>query len=240
MNIIPAIDLKEGKCVRLKEGKMDQETVFSEEPVSMAEFWFSQGADILHIVDLDGAVHGKPLNEDIILSICKEFPSKRIQVGGGIRTFETAKGYLENGIDRVIMGTSAVEDPEMLKSFCQAYPNRVVLGIDALDGYVKTQGWLKGSDLTPIQLVKSFEDLPLASIIFTDISKDGMMAGPNIDATSDLARSTKIPVIASGGVSSLLHIKRLAEQEVISGAICGRALYEKVFTYAEAQKTARE
>ena len=240
MNIIPAIDLKEGKCVRLKEGKMDQETVFSEEPVSMAKFWFSQGAEILHIVDLDGAVHGKPLNEDIILSICKEFPYKRIQVGGGIRTFETAKGYLENGIDRVIMGTSAVEDPEMLKSFCRAYPNRVVLGIDALDGYVKTQGWLKGSDLTPIQLVKSFEDLPLASIIFTDISKDGMMAGPNIEATSDLARSTKIPVIASGGVSSLLHIKRLAEQEVISGAICGRALYEKVFTYAEAQKTARE
>ncbi len=240
MNIIPAIDLKEGKCVRLKEGKMDQETVFSEEPVSMAKFWFSQGAEILHIVDLDGAVHGKPLNEDIILSICKEFPYKRIQVGGGIRTFETAKGYLENGIDRVIMGTSAVEDPEMLKSFCRAYPNRVVLGIDALEGYVKTQGWLKGSDLTPIQLVKSFEDLPLASIIFTDISKDGMMAGPNIEATSDLARSTKIPVIASGGVSSLLHIKRLAEQEVISGAICGRALYEKVFTYAEAQKTARE
>ena len=138
------------------------------------------------------------------------------------------------------MGTSAVEDPEMLKSFCRAYPNRVVLGIDALEGYVKTQGWLKDSDLTPIQLVKSFEDLPLASIIFTDISKDGMMAGPNIEATSDLARSTKIPVIASGGVSSLLHIKRLAKQEVISGAICGRALYEKVFTYAEAQKTARE
>lgn len=239
MNIIPAIDLKDGKCVRLREGKMDQETIFSEDPVSMASFWFSQGAELLHIVDLDGAVQGKPINDDIIFSISEKFPSQKIQIGGGIRSFETAKEYLENGIQRVIMGTSAVEDPEMLKRFCLAYPKQLVLGIDALHGFVKTQGWLTASDLTPEQLVKSFEGFPLAAIVFTDISKDGMMTGPNIEATSNLAKSTRIPVIASGGVSSLLHIKELSAQKIISGAICGRALYEKVFTYEEAMRAAK-
>ena len=233
MIVIPAIDLKNGKCVRLREGKMDEETIFSEDPISTAGSWFSQGAEILHIVDLDGAVEGKPMNQEIIFSIVAEFPEKRIQIGGGIRSFESASEYLNEGIERVIMGTSAVEEPDMLKDFCTKFPNRLVLGIDALDGIVKTQGWLKGSGISPSELVKKFEDDPIAAIIFTDISKDGMMKGPNIEATSDLANQTKIPVIASGGVSSLDHIIQLADHKNISGVICGRALYEKAFTYTE-------
>ena len=233
MIVIPAIDLKNGKCVRLREGKMDEETIFSEDPISTAGSWFSQGAEILHIVDLDGAVNGKPMNQEIIFSIIAEFPEKRIQIGGGIRSFESASEYLNEGIERVIMGTSAVEEPDMLKDFCSKFPNRLVLGIDALDGVVKTQGWLKGSGISPFELIKKFEDDPVAAIIFTDISKDGMMIGPNIEATSDLANQTKIPVIASGGVSSLDHITQLVDKKNISGVICGRALYEKVFTYAD-------
>ena len=233
MIVIPAIDLKNGKCVRLREGKMDEETIFSEDPISTAGSWFSQGAEILHIVDLDGAVEGKPMNQEIIFSIIAEFPEKRIQIGGGIRSFESASEYLNEGIERVIMGTSAVEEPDMLKDFCSKFPNRLVLGIDALDGVVKTQGWLKGSGISPSELIKKFEDDPIAAIIFTDISKDGMMKGPNIEATSDLANQTKIPVIASGGVSSLDHITQLVDKKNISGVICGRALYEKVFTYAD-------
>ena len=232
MIVIPAIDLKNGKCVRLREGKMEEETIFSEDPISTAGSWFSQGAEILHIVDLDGAVEGKPMNQEIIFSIVAEFPEKRIQIGGGIRSFESASEYLDEGIERVIMGTSAVEEPDMLKDFCTKFPNRLVLGIDALDGVVKTQGWLKGSGISPSELVKKFEDDPIAAIIFTDISKDGMMKGPNIEATSDLANQTKIPVIASGGVSTLDHIIQLAYHKNISGVICGRALYEKAFTYA--------
>ena len=233
MIVIPAIDLKNGKCVRLREGKMDEETIFSEDPISIAGSWFSQGAEILHIVDLDGAVNGKPMNQEIIFSIIAEFPEKRIQIGGGIRSFESASEYLNEGIERVIMGTSAVEEPDMLKDFCSKFPNRLVLGIDALDGVVKTQGWLKGSGISPSELINKFEDDPIAAIIFTDISKDGMMIGPNIEATSDLANQTKIPVIASGGVSSLDHIIQLEDKKNISGVICGRALYEKAFTYAD-------
>ena len=233
MIVIPAIDLKNGKCVRLREGKMDEETILSEDPISTAGSWFSQGAEILHIVDLDGAVNGQPMNQEIIFSIISEFPEKRIQIGGGIRSFESASEYLNEGIERVIMGTSAVEEPDMLKDFCSKFPNRLVLGIDALDGVVKTQGWLKGSGISPSELIKKFEDDPIAAIIFTDISKDGMMIGPNIEATSDLANQTKIPVIASGGVSSLDHIIQLEDKKNISGVICGRALYEKAFTYVD-------
>ena len=236
MLVIPAIDLKDGKCVRLREGKMHEETIFSEDPLSTASSWFAQGAELLHIVDLDGAVQGKPVNHEIVFKIASQFPDKRIQIGGGIRNFDTALNYLEQGIERVIMGTSAVEDPDLLKDFCKRYPERVVLGIDALNGIVKTQGWLKGSEVTPSDLVKDFEGDSIAAIIFTDISKDGMMIGPNIAATSDLARQTVIPVIASGGVSSLEHISQLVKEKIISGVICGRALYENSFTYQEAMK----
>ena len=234
MLVIPAIDLKEGKCVRLREGKMDEETIFSDDPLSTADSWFSQGADLLHIVDLDGAVSGKPMNQEIIFDIASQFPEKRIQIGGGIRNFQSATKYLEQGIERVIMGTAAVEDPEMLREFCNSYPNRLVLGIDALHGQVKTQGWLKGSSITPLELVKDFDGEPIAAVIFTDISKDGMMSGPNVNATLGLAKQIDIPVIASGGVSTLEHLKELSNENILYGAICGRALYENAFTYSEA------
>tara|TARA_B100000405_G_C16627117_1_gene389948 strand:- start:129 stop:851 length:723 start_codon:yes stop_codon:yes gene_type:complete len=234
MLVIPAIDLKEGKCVRLREGKMEEETIFSDDPLSTAASWFSQGAELLHIVDLDGAVSGKPMNQEIIFDIASQFPENRIQVGGGIRNFQSAAQYLEQGIERIIMGTAAVEDPEMLREFCNSYPNRLVLGIDALHGQVKTQGWLKGSSVTPLELVKDFDGEPIAAVIFTDISKDGMMSGPNVNATLELAKQTDIPVIASGGVSSLEHLKQLSNENILFGAICGRALYESAFTYSEA------
>jgi phosphoribosylformimino-5-aminoimidazole carboxamide ribotide isomerase len=189
---------------------------------------------LLHIVDLDGAVSGKPMNQEIIFDIASQFPEKRIQIGGGIRNFQSATQYLEQGIERVIMGTAAVEDPEMLREFCNSYPNRLVLGIDALHGQVKTQGWLKGSSITPLELVKDFDGEPIAAVIFTDISKDGMMSGPNVNATLELAKQTDIPVIASGGVSSLEHLKQLSNENILFGAICGRALYESAFTYSEA------
>ena len=234
MLVIPAIDLKEGKCVRLREGKMDEETIFSDDPLSTAASWFKQGAELLHIVDLDGAVSGKPMNQEINFDIASQIPEKRIQIGGGIRNFQSASHYLEQGIERVIMGTAAVEDPEMLREFCNSYPNRLVLGIDALHGQVKTQGWLKGSSITPLELVKDFDGEPIAAVIFTDISKDGMMSGPNVNATLELAKQTDIPVIASGGVSSLEHLKQLSNENILFGAICGRALYESAFTYSEA------
>ena len=155
-----------------------------------------------------------------------------------MRSFQIAEDYIKMGVQRVIMGTSAIESPEVLKEFSNSYPNQVVLGIDALNGKVKTEGWLKESGITPKELIEVFEGLPIAAIIFTDISKDGMMSGPNFEATSSLAKVTEIPIIASGGVSTLSHIKKLSEDKLIYGAICGRALYEKVFTYAEAVKTA--
>ena len=200
----------------------------------MAQRFEDHGIDFLHLVDLDGAIEGRPINDEIIFSIASEFPKKRIQVGGGVRNFSSASHYLDAGIERVIMGTSAVDNPEVLKEFCEQYPDRLVLGIDALNGLVKTQGWVKGSDITPLELVREFEGYPIAAIVFTDISKDGMMAGPNIQATCDLAKETKIPVIASGGVSSLTHIKNLADQQIISAVICGRALYENAFSYKDA------
>ena len=190
------------------------------------------------MVDLDGAVSGKPLNQEIIFNIASQFPDKRIQIGGGIRNFQSASQYLDQGIERVIMGTSAVENPEMLREFCNLYPHRLVLGVDALDGQVKTQGWLKGSSISPLELIKKFDGEPIAAVIFTDISKDGMMSGPNIKATTELAQQTDIPVIASGGVSSLEHIRQLARENILAGAICGRALYEKAFSYLEAVEAA--
>ena len=238
MLVIPAIDLKEGKCVRLREGKMEEETIFSDDPISTAASWFAQGAELLHMVDLDGAVSGKPLNQEIIFNIASQFPDKRIQIGGGIRNFQSASEYLDQGIERVIMGTSAVENPEMLREFCNLYPHRLVLGVDALDGQVKTQGWLKGSSISPLELIKKFDGEPIAAVIFTDISKDGMMSGPNIKATLELAQQTDIPVIASGGVSSLEHIRQLARENILAGAICGRALYENAFSYIEAVEAA--
>ena len=235
MLVIPAIDIKSGKCVRLKEGKMDQETIFSEDPLGMARQWFAKGAEILHVVDLDGAVQGKPINYDIILKIASEFQHKTIQVGGGIRNLESASLYLDSGISRVVMGTSAVKEPEILHKVSSVYPNGIVLALDVYDGKLKTEGWVEESAITPLDLINSLSDIKISAIIYTDISKDGMMSGPNVKATLELARKTIVPVIASGGVSSLDHIRELSNSSVdLEGIICGRSLYEKAFTLEEA------
>lgn len=235
MLVIPAIDIKSGKCVRLKEGKMDQETIFSEDPLDMAMQWFSKGAEILHVVDLDGAIQGKPINYEIILKIASEFEHKTIQVGGGIRNLESASLYLDSGISRIVMGTSAVKEPEILYKVSSVYPDSIVLALDAYDGRLKTEGWVEESTIKPLDLIRSLSDIRLSAIIYTDISKDGMMSGPNIEATLDLARKTSVPVIASGGVSSLNHIRALSNSSVdLEGVICGRSLYEKAFTLEEA------
>ena len=235
MLVIPAIDIKSGKCVRLKEGKMDQETIFSEDPLGMARQWFSKGAKILHVVDLDGAIQGKPINYEIILKIASEFQHKTIQVGGGIRNLESASLYLDSGISRVVMGTSAVKEPEILHKVSSVYPNGIVLALDVYDGKLKTEGWVEESSITPLDLINSLSDIKISAIIYTDISKDGMMSGPNVKATLELARKTIVPVIASGGVSSLDHIRELSNSSVdLEGIICGRSLYEKAFTLEEA------
>jgi len=235
MLVIPAIDIKSGKCVRLKEGKMDQETIFSEDPLGMARQWFAKGAEILHVVDLDGAIQGKPINYEIILKIASEFQHKTIQVGGGIRNLESASLYLDSGISRVVMGTSAVKEPEILHKVSSVYPNGIVLALDVYDGKLKTEGWVEESSITPLDLINSLSDIKISAIIYTDISKDGMMSGPNVKATLELARKTIVPVIASGGVSSLDHIRELSNSSVdLEGIICGRSLYEKAFTLEEA------
>ena len=235
MIIIPAIDIKSGKCVRLKEGKMDQETVFSEHHVDMAGQWFSKGAEILHLVDLDGAIQGKPVNQKVILEIASEFKNKVIQVGGGIRNLESAALYLDSGISRIVMGTSAIKEPEILRQISLTYPKRIVLALDVYQGKLKTEGWVEASTTEPLDLLNSLSDIKISSIIYTDISKDGMMSGPNVEATVELARSTNIPVIASGGVSSLDHIRELSRSNVnLEGVICGRSLYENTFSLEEA------
>ena len=235
MLVIPAIDIKSGKCVRLKEGKMDQETIFSEDPLGMARQWFAKGAEILHVVDLDGAIQGKPINYEIILKIASEFQHKTIQVGGGIRNLESASLYLDSGISRVVMGTSAVKEPEILHKVSSVYPNGIVLALDVYDGKLKTEGWVEESSITPLDLINSLSDIKISAIIYTDISKDGMMSGPNVKATLELARKTIVPVIASGGVSSLDHIRELSNSSVeLEGISCGRSLYEKAFTLEEA------
>ncbi len=237
MIVIPAIDIKDGKCVRLKEGKMSQQTIFSDDPSSVAQKWFEEGAELIHIVDLDGAIKGKPVNRSIILSIIKATPDKSIQLGGGIRSYEEANFYLDSGVERIVIGTKAVTDSALISRICSKFPERVVLAVDVLDGYVKTQGWVEDTRIKPKDLLRRYYHYPFAAVVYTDISKDGMMNGVNIEATFDFASESKFPVIASGGVSSLEQIKNLSQtfnQISIAGVICGRALYEGVFTLKEA------
>ncbi len=226
MIIIPAIDLKGGQCVRLSQGDMDRATVYSENPAEMAKTWQGMGAKRIHVVDLDGAVSGQPKNRDAINAIVSAV-SVPVQLGGGIRDIETIKEYFSCGIDRVILGTAAIKDPRFLEESCRAWPGRIIVGIDATDGMVCVQGWTEKTAMSVVDLVKKIEHLPLAAIVFTDIKRDGMLTGPNIESTALLARSTHIPVIASGGVSRIEDIEALltVEQFGVSGVIIGRALY---------------
>lgn len=226
MIIIPAIDLKGGKCVRLSQGVMDKTTVYSNNPAAMAKTWESMGALRIHVVDLDGAVSGSPQNKDAVKAILSAV-SIPIQLGGGVRNLETVKEYFSLGVDRIILGTAAIKNPRLLEESCGAYPRRIIAGIDATNGMLCVQGWTEKTAITAVQLVKQIEHLPLAAVVFTDINRDGMLTGPNIDSTAQLARSTSIPVIASGGVSRREDLEALLsiEQHGVIGVIIGRALY---------------
>ena len=229
MLIIPAIDIKDGHCVRLKQGDMSDATVFSEDPAAMARHWKEQGAKRLHLVDLNGAVAGKPKNESTIKKITNAMGDDvPVQLGGGIRDLDTVERYLDDGITYVIIGTAAVKNPGFLHDACGAFPGHIIVGLDARDGKVATDGWSKMTGHDVIDLAKKFEDYGAEAIIYTDIGRDGMLTGFNIEATLKLAQAMKIPVIASGGMSSLLDIKALKEIEAegVMGAIAGRAIYE--------------
>ena len=232
MQLIPAIDLRGGKCVRLVQGDYDRETVFGDDPAAMAVRWVAEGAERLHLVDLDGAKVGRPVNVDAVKSILAAV-NVPCQIGGGIRSDETAATWLESGIERVIVGTQALKEPDWFRALIERFPNRVVLGLDARDGRVATDGWLDVSSVLAVSLAEQFDDLPLAAVVYTDIACDGMLTGPNLSATRILAERIKTPVIASGGVGSLEDLDRLAELP-IAGCIVGRALYEGRFCLSEA------
>lgn len=238
MELIPAIDLKEGKCVRLRQGKMDDTTVFGEDPLAIAEQWVAAGATRLHLVDLDGAFAGSPKNHQVIRSICHSYPEIDVQVGGGIRSAETVESYLNDGVRFTIIGTRAVTEPHFINDLCLGYPGHIIVGLDAKDGKVAIDGWSKLSNHDVLDMAQHFEDDGVVAIIYTDISKDGMMQGVNVDSTVKLAQSIRIPVIASGGISTLDDIRKLCEvqDEGINGAIIGRALYEGTIDLAEAEK----
>lgn len=242
MQLIPAIDLKEGKCVRLRQGLMDDATVFSDNPVEMAQKWVDAGAKRLHLVDLDGAFAGKPENYAAIKDIVESFSEIDIQIGGGIRDIETAETYLDLGLKYIIIGTKAVQTPHFVTDICAEFPGSIIVGLDAKGGKVAVDGWSKLSTHNVIDMAQEFEDDGVESIIFTDIGRDGMMKGVNIDSTVELAEAISIPVIASGGVSTIDDVKKLIEvaDAGIEGAIIGRALYEGSIDFAVAQKLALE
>ena len=235
MILYPAIDLKDGQAVRLIHGDMEQSTVFNDDPAAQAMSFVNAGCEWLHLVDLNGAFAGAPVNAapvEAILKTCK-VPT---QLGGGIRDMATIEAWLDKGLTRVILGTVAVGNPDLVRDAARAFPNQVAVGIDARNGRVATKGWAEETDVMVTDLAKSFEDAGVAAIIYTDIMRDGAMGGPNIEATADLARAISIPVIASGGVSSLADLKALKATNVISGAISGRALYDGAIDLSEALK----
>lgn len=233
MILYPAIDLKDGQAVRLVHGDMDRSTVFSDDPAEQAQVFVDAGCEWLHLVDLNGAFAGEPVNAAPVEEILKRCRVPA-QLGGGIRDMATIERWLERGLARVILGTVAVENPDLVREAARAFPGKVAVGIDARNGRVATKGWAEETDVMVTDLAKSFEDAGVAAIIYTDILRDGAMGGPNIDATADLARAVSIPVIASGGVSSMEDLKALKATGVISGAISGRALYDGAIDLAAA------
>lgn len=242
MLLIPAIDLKNGKCVRLRQGRMDDETIYSNNPLEVAQRWVDEGARRLHIVDLDGAMSGKPVNADIINNISEALPDITLQVGGGIRHEDTIQTYLDAGVNYVIIGTRAVTTPHFVSDVCLEFPGHIIVGLDARDGKLATEGWSKLSNHDVIDIACRFEEDGVASIIFTDIGRDGMLSAVNLEATLELCRQITIPVIASGGISDMEDIKALCKiaDEGIEGAISGRAIYEGTLDHAAAQKYVNE
>lgn len=242
MLLIPAIDLKDGKCVRLRQGRMDDETIFSDDPVAMAARWVEAGARRLHLVDLNGAFEGKPVNGDVVHAIAEAFPELPIQIGGGIRDEETVQTYLDAGVEYVIIGTKAVNAPHFVNDLCMEFPGHIIVGLDAKDGKVAIDGWSKLSKHDVIDMARHFEEDGVSAIIYTDIGRDGMMTGVNVEATLKLAQAVNIPIIASGGITNLDDVRALCgvADEGITGAITGRAIYEGTLDFAEGQKLADE
>jgi phosphoribosylformimino-5-aminoimidazole carboxamide ribotide isomerase len=243
MLLIPAIDLKDGKCVRLKQGDMNDSTTFGEDPAAMARRWLDAGARRLHLVDLNGAFAGKPVNEAAIKSIIKEVGGEiPVQLGGGIRDLDTIERYLDDGLRYVIIGTAAVKNPGFLRDACSAFGGHIIVGLDAKDGKVATDGWSKLSGHEVVDLAKKFEDYGVEGVIYTDIGRDGMLSGVNIEATVKLAQALTIPVIASGGLSNIANIEALCavEPEGVEGVICGRAIYTGDLDFTAAQIRADE
>jgi phosphoribosylformimino-5-aminoimidazole carboxamide ribotide isomerase len=240
MIIIPAIDIKNGRCVRLIQGRMDQETVFSDDPAAMAKRWTENGAKLIHVVDLDGAVQKQPQNIKSIQRIIDSV-NVDIQVGGGIRNEEIVKQLVDLGIKRVIIGTEAINNPKLVKNLCKTFPGRIIVGIDARNGRVAIEGWTKTTRVEAVDLAKQFEDCGVTAINFTDIHRDGMQTGPNIEETRRLAQAISIPVVASGGVSTIDDIKNLMPLETVGviGVITGKALYTGSLKLKEAIEVAR-
>jgi phosphoribosylformimino-5-aminoimidazole carboxamide ribotide isomerase len=240
MLLIPAIDLKDGRCVRLRQGVMDDETIFSDDPVAMAGRWVSQGARRLHLVDLNGAFAGQPVNGDVIRAIAEGYPDLPLQVGGGIRDEATISAYLDAGVSYCIIGTQAVKEPELVARACRAFPGRVIVGLDARDGRVAIKGWAELTEHRVEDLAKRFEDAGVSAIVYTDIGRDGMMTGPNLEATRALAEAISIPVIASGGITVLddVHALCTLSDSGVTAAITGRAIYEGTLDFREGQRVA--
>lgn len=241
MIIIPAVDIRKGRCVRLFQGRMDKETVFSDDPAAMAKRWEDEGAEIIHVIDLDGAIKKSPQNLNSISNIIDSV-NAHIQVGGGIRDKKTVGLLLDLGAERVIIGTEAIKNPNFVKEACKAFPGRIIVGIDARNGFVAIEGWTKTTKTKAVDLAKQFEDCGVAVINFTDIHRDGMQTGPNIDETRLLAEAVSIPVVASGGVSTIEDIKNLLPLKEVGvvGIITGRALYSGSMKLKEAIEIAKE
>lgn len=238
MLLIPAIDLKDGQCVRLRQGRMEDTTVFANDPTAMAQRWVTEGARRLHLVDLNGAFEGKPVNSEVVRAIAARFPDLPIQIGGGIRDAETVAAYLDAGVQYCIIGTKAVQEPQFVIDLCQQFPGHIIVGIDAKNGMVATDGWAEVSSVSAVALAKQFEQAGVSAIVYTDIARDGMMKGVNVEETAHLAENISIPVVASGGITNMDDIKALCavEDKGIMGAILGRSIYEGAIDLAEAQR----